>query len=69
MSEAAKYKLEELCDKLMTDLILHAQRKEACYKTTGQVVYDEFYPKYSKPILDEIDRVLAKHYGFTAEVV
>ena len=25
------------------------------------------YPKASKPILDEIDRVLATHYGFTAE--
>ena len=23
--------------------------------------------KTSKPILDEIDRVLARHYGFTAE--
>jgi hypothetical protein len=23
------------------------------------------YPKSSKPILDEIDRVLAAHYGFT----
>src|SRR5207244_6851657 len=25
------------------------------------------YPKTSKPILDEIDRVLARHYGFTEE--
>ncbi len=24
-------------------------------------------PKYSKPIIDEIDRVLAQHYGFTDE--
>ena len=24
-------------------------------------------PRFSKPILDEIDRVLARHYGFTAE--
>jgi len=31
------------------------------------VVYDESYPKHSKPIIDEIDRVLAKHYGFTDE--
>jgi hypothetical protein len=27
----------------------------------------EFYPKYSKPIIDEIDSVLAKHYSFTDE--
>ena len=37
------------------------------YKTTGRVEYDEFYMKMSKPIIDEIDRVLAKHYGFTDE--
>lgn len=36
-------------------------------KATGKVVYDEFYPKLSKPIIDEIDRVLAKHHGFTDE--
>ena len=24
-------------------------------------------PKYSKPIIDEIDVLLAKHYGFTDE--
>jgi hypothetical protein len=67
MSENAKRELAELSDKLMTDLKLHSKRKEAYYKTTGQVVYDEFYPKYSKPIIDEIDRVLAEHYGFTEE--
>ena len=31
------------------------------------MAYDEFYPKLSKPIIDEIDHVLAKHYGFTDE--
>ena len=25
------------------------------------------YPKMSKPIIDEIDQVLAGHYGFTEE--
>lgn len=28
---------------------------------------EEFRPSLSKPIIDEIDRVLAKHYGFTDE--
>jgi hypothetical protein len=51
----------------MKDYKSHAVRKEAEYKATGKVVYDEFYPKYSKPIIDEIDRVLAKHYGFTGD--
>ena len=29
--------------------------------------YDEFYLKESKSIIDEIDRVLAQHYGLTDE--
>ncbi|MCR4774166.1 MAG: Eco57I restriction-modification methylase domain-containing protein [Prevotella sp.] len=34
----------------------------------GNVVYyEEYYPSKSKPIIDEIDKVLAKHYGFTEE--
>ncbi len=31
------------------------------------IEYDEFRPKLSKPIIDEIDRILAQHYGFTDE--
>ena len=33
----------------------------------GQISYQEFYSAASKPIIDEIDRVLAKHYAFTDE--
>ena len=33
----------------------------------GVVYYEEYYPAKSKPIIDEIDKVLAKHYGFTEE--
>lgn len=29
--------------------------------------FDSFYPAKSKPIIDDIDKVLAKHYGFTEE--
>jgi len=54
-------------DKLMKELQKNADRKSASYKATGEVEYDEFYPKLSKPIIDEIDKVLAKHYGFTEE--
>ncbi|NUQ01949.1 MAG: hypothetical protein HUU35_19050, partial [Armatimonadetes bacterium] len=34
---------------------------------TGLIEYDEFYPRLCKPLADEIDRVLAAHYGFTDE--
>ena len=67
MSRSIKKTLAELSDELMTDLKRNARRKEAYYKTTGRVIYDEFFPKHSKPIIDKIDRVLAQHYGFTDE--
>ena len=43
----------------------NSRRKEARYKTTGKMVYDEFDQKPSKYILDRIDQILAKHYGLT----
>ena len=53
--------------KLMEDFKKNSVRRSIPYKTTGIVEYDEYYPRVSKPIIDEIDRVLAQHYGFTAE--
>ncbi len=67
MADETKQALGVLADKLMADLKKNASRKKAFYKTTGRVEYDEFYPKLSKPIIDDIDRVLARHYGFTDE--
>ncbi|MBK8871711.1 MAG: Eco57I restriction-modification methylase domain-containing protein [Elusimicrobia bacterium] len=67
MKRPDKVKLEKLSAALMADLKKHKFRKESQYKATGKVVYDEFYPKHSKPIIDEIDTVLAGHYGFTEE--
>ncbi len=51
----------------MKDYKSNAVRKETEYKATGKVIYDEFYPRHSKLIIDEIDRTLAKHYSFTDE--
>jgi hypothetical protein len=34
---------------------------------TGLVELESLTPASSKPIIDEIDRVLAQHYGFTDE--
>ena len=52
---------------LELDMQAQSRRRVYIYKTTGRVEYDEFYLKLSKSIIDEIDRVLAKHYGFTEE--
>ena len=54
--------------KLFTNYERTKNTKDTTYKTTGRnVVYDEYYPKLSKKYIDEIDKVLAKHYGFTEE--
>ena len=34
---------------------------------SGVVIYEEYYPARAKTLLDEIDRVLARHYGFSEE--
>ena len=34
---------------------------------SGKIIYKEYYPSEAKPIIDEIDRVLAQHYGLTDE--
>lgn len=67
MEISIKQQLFHLTEDLMVDLKHNAHRKETTYKTTGRVVYDEFYPRRSKHIIDEIDKVLAEHYGFTDE--
>ena len=67
MKEEVKRNLSDFSADLMEDLKHNARRKETYYKTTGRVVYDEFYPRHSKPIIDKIDRALAEHYGFTDE--
>jgi hypothetical protein len=59
--------LTTLSANLMNDYKNNARERTYVYKTSGTVVYDEFYPKLSKSIIDEIDRVLAQHYGFTGE--
>ena len=48
-------------------MLNNSKRRVYNYATSGRVEYDEFYMKLSKPIIDEIDKVLAKHYGFTEE--
>lgn len=59
--------LIQVCSKVMESIDKNSIDKVAYYKTKGNVEYQEFYPRKSKPIIDEIDRVLAKHYGFTEE--
>ncbi len=59
--------LVRLAKALMRELKKNSTRIRADYEATGRVEYDQFYPRESKPIIDAIDRVLAGHYGLTAE--
>lgn len=60
-------KLSEYCEELITDYQKNKESKNKISEKTGEIQYEEFYPKKSKPIIDKIDKVLAKHYGFTEE--
>ena len=50
----------------MQDLTRNSSDKSINTKS-GPITYQEFHIKSSKPLIDEIDRVLAGHYGLTEE--
>lgn len=60
--------ISSMFDGLVSDyenqLLQTAERKSRKYES-GHIEYDEYYPAKSKPIIDQIDTVLAEHYGFT----
>ena len=62
-----KTKLRKICENLMEDYKKNSKLKHTEYKATGKVVYREFYPGKSKKIIDQVDDILAEHYGFTNE--
>ena len=59
--------LERLLEGLMQSYRDNSTLKTVTYKGTGDVTVQYFNFRPSKPITDEIDRVLADHYGFTDE--
>ena len=69
VSANTRCRLRSLSKQLMANFRQHSQRRETNYATTGKVIYDEFYQKASKPIVDKIDRALAPHFGLTEEHV
>lgn len=56
-----------LSKRLGKSLSQHARRKIIRTSQGHEIEYDEIKALNSKPIIDEIDRVLAQHYGFTEE--
>lgn len=62
LNELDKKALTVLCKKLMSNY-----KKNAKHKYRGETPCYEITASMAKPIIDEIDKVLAKHYGFTEE--
>jgi hypothetical protein len=59
--------LSELSQQLMMDLSKKTKMLEMRYEDLGKITIQCTYPKLSKTIIDEIDQVLADHYGFSKE--
>ena len=60
-------KLRELSYKLMNDFKENAIFQFRNDKRAGLLEIESFQPRLSKSIIDEIDTILAQHYGFTPE--
>ena len=69
MHQNIRNNLSELCIKLMNDYEKNSQIKNKISKKTGNVTYQEFYPRLSKNIIDLIDLELGKHYGLSKEEI
>jgi hypothetical protein len=65
-ASVSKKQLLELARTLMDDLQKNSENRTMRFQHDTLTVQC-IYPKSSKPILDEIDQVLAAHYGFTDE--
>ena len=70
MQSDIRNKLAILGAKLQNDYQRNSHIKERNYSKKGRnfvMKKQHFFIKFSKPIIDEIDGVLARHYGFTDE--
>lgn len=62
-----KQELNKLAKLFETNLLENKERVFVENKTSGRIEQDIYTINKSKPIIDEIDKVLAVHYGFTDE--
>ena len=62
VSDEILMEVPSLFDRLMRDY-----DKNSFIRERQDCEFQEFRPSMSKPIIDEIDKILARHYGFTEE--
>jgi Eco57I restriction-modification methylase len=66
MSNEVREALSHLQVELM-DGLRESSAEKAVTTKAGRIRYQEFSQKPTKPVIDEIDRILAQHYSFTDE--
>jgi hypothetical protein len=59
--------LADLAAALMKDFKANSKLVEMNYSNHGRMQIQCIYPRYSKGVIDEIDAVLAKQYGFSPD--
>jgi hypothetical protein len=62
LGKEVQTRLPRIFDRLMKDY-----RRNSFIRERQDCKFQEFRPSMSKPIMDEIDCLLASHYGFTDE--
>jgi hypothetical protein len=67
MATCIQEKLRKLAIELADDLQANSEYRNMSFKEIGALTIQCMLPTRSKPVIDEIDRVLARHYGFTDE--
>ena len=63
--ETEKSHFKSFVKSLMKDYIANSTLRTVTYKDKGAITVQYFNFRLSKPIIDEIDKALASHYGFT----
>jgi len=69
MNSTVQCTLGSLARQLGEDFQFRAEQRPMHYKERETLTIQCFFPIRSKPIIDEIDRALANHYGFTEEEI
>lgn len=67
MTPSIRNDLQRLAGQLAEELQVHSEMRRMRFKDSSSLTIQYIFPGKSKPIIDEIDRVLAQHYGFTEE--
>ena len=65
--EDSEPSLSRLTVDLMTSYQVNSRMKTKESSRTGSIEYQEFYPRISKALIDEIDKALARYYDLTAQ--